>query len=114
MVKVAEVDVLRLGSDAETVVSQFNLADFIGVFLAKGTCSPVAGVEVCAFGRPAVYVPGQVHAELQFLFGRLDVAHIDDPLVAHPLTVCLAKLVAAERGRDGAEPQIASRRPPIG
>ena len=105
---------LGLGSDAEAIEDGLESADFIGIGFAEGACCPVVSVLVGFLGSPAVDVPGQVHAELQLLFGRLDVAHVDNPLVADALVVCLAELVAAERGRDGAEPQIGVGRAPVG
>ena len=114
MVEVAELHMFRLGSDAETVVGHLDTVDFISIRLAKSAGSPIARVFVGFFRRPAVDVPGQVHAELQFLFRRLDVAHVDNPLVANALVVCLAQLITAERRRNAAEPKIGVGRTPIG
>ena len=103
-VEVAQLHMLRLGGYAETVVLHLDVVDFVGEVLPEGPCRPFPGVFVCLVGLPAVDVPSQVHAELQFLLCRLDVAHVDYPLVAHALVVRLAQLVAAKGGRDGAEP----------
>ena len=90
MVEVTQLDMLRLGCNAEAIVCHLYLIDVVGIFFAKGSCRPVACVEVSTLGRPAVYVPGQVHAELQFFLSRLDVAHINYPLVAHALVIGFA------------------------
>ena len=105
---------LGLCCDAETIVSHLYLVDFVSIILAKSSSCPVARIEMSAFWCPTVDVPSEVHAELQFLFGWLDVAYVYNPLVLNALCISLAKLVAAKRWRDGAEPEIRIGRAPIG
>ena len=60
-----------------------------------------------------VYVPCHVHEQLGLVFGRLDVAHVQNPHLADALVVCcLHLLVNKVRARSG-KPQVVVRTPPI-
>ena len=76
---------------------------------AKGLLGPVLDVLVGHVGLPAVDVPGQFHHKRDFLFGWLDVAHVEHPYLSCPEGVGLGEFGAEESGRQRTEPNPAGR-----
>ena len=103
------IDGLGLALCRQAVVLEADVAYLVGKVLAEGLRRPPPAELPRFVRRPSVHVPCQLHAELKLYLRRLDVAYVHHPEARHAVLVGLRQLVAYQRGRDGAEPDIGAR-----
>ena len=64
-------------------------------------------------GINRLHLPCHVHEQFNLVFGRLDVANVQNPEPLYPLVPSLRHLLEHERRRESAEPQIVVRPSPV-
>ena len=104
---------LRFASCCQSVILLFYCPNLVRHIISESFCSPFAAPS-CSFDRsPCLYVPCQVHTELQFCLSRLDVSHVDNPQALYSLLITTRQLITDLRRADGRKPEIILRRSPV-
>jgi hypothetical protein len=114
VVVAVEAHELGLADEVEGVVAGHHVGDLRSVCSGELFGGPLGQEVVLGHLRHARLVGGELHKVINVDLRGLEVAYVEDPVLARVVVVGLGHLFADERGRRGREPEVVVRRAPVG